>query len=129
MSLEAKKMTHSLHSAILNTETLFHQNLVIGCSAKGKQRNCTTRAVLMHRARKRLFAEDMVKRSKARYVTNYTYNNASFFPDVTHLINNTVNALSRFSFKGKGKVVPVLLTKHHAMKAYWGSGCIAPLVL
>jgi hypothetical protein len=30
----------------------------------------------------------------------------------------------------KGKVVPVLfLTKHHAMKAYWGSGCIAPLIL
>jgi hypothetical protein len=22
--------------------------------------------------------------------------------------------------KGKGKVVPVLLTEHHAMKAYWG---------
>jgi hypothetical protein len=21
------------------------------------------------------------------------------------------------------------LTKHHAMKAYWGSGCIAPLIL
>jgi hypothetical protein len=29
----------------------------------------------------------------------------------------------------KGKVVPVLLTKHHAMKAYWGSGCIAPHIL
>jgi hypothetical protein len=29
----------------------------------------------------------------------------------------------------KGKVVPVLLTKHHAMKAYWGSGRIAPLIL
>jgi len=24
--------------------------------------------------------------------------------------------------KGKGKVFPVLLTKHHTMKAYWGSG-------
>jgi hypothetical protein len=23
-------------------------------------------------------------------------------------------------YKGKGKVVPVLLTEHHAMKAYWG---------
>jgi hypothetical protein len=31
--------------------------------------------------------------------------------------------------KGKGKVVPVLLTKHHAMKAYRGSGCTAPLIL
>jgi hypothetical protein len=30
----------------------------------------------------------------------------------------------------KGKVVPVLLlTEHHAMKAYWGSGGIAPLIL
>jgi hypothetical protein len=25
--------------------------------------------------------------------------------------------------------VPVLLTKHHAMEAYWGSGGIAPLIL
>jgi hypothetical protein len=29
----------------------------------------------------------------------------------------------------KGKVIPVLLTKHHAMKAYWGSGFIAPLII
>jgi hypothetical protein len=27
----------------------------------------------------------------------------------------------------KGKVVPVI--KHHAMKAYWGSGGIAPLII
>jgi hypothetical protein len=33
-------------------------------------------------------------------------------------------------YKGKGKVVPVLfLTEHHAMKAYWGSGGIAPFIL
>jgi hypothetical protein len=31
--------------------------------------------------------------------------------------------------KGKGKVVPVPLTEHQAMKAYWGSGCIAPRIL
>jgi hypothetical protein len=39
---------------------------------------------------------------------------------------------SNFTFKGKGKkVVPVLfsLTQHHAMKAYWGSGGIAPHIL
>jgi hypothetical protein len=31
---------------------------------------------------------------------------------------------------GKGKVVPVLfLTEHKAMKAYWRSGGIAPLIL
>jgi len=30
--------------------------------------------------------------------------------------------------KGKGKVFPVL-TKHHAMKAYWGNGGIAPRIL
>jgi hypothetical protein len=28
----------------------------------------------------------------------------------------------------KLKVVPVLLIEHHAMKAYWGSGVIAPLI-
>jgi hypothetical protein len=31
--------------------------------------------------------------------------------------------------KVKGKVVPVLLTEHHAMKTYWGSGGIALLIL
>jgi hypothetical protein len=32
--------------------------------------------------------------------------------------------------KVKGKVVAVLfLTEHHAMKAYWGSGDIAPRLL
>jgi len=32
--------------------------------------------------------------------------------------------------KGKGKAVPVLLlTEHHATKAYWGNGGIAPLIL
>jgi hypothetical protein len=31
---------------------------------------------------------------------------------------------------GKGKVVPVLfLNEHHSMKAYWGSGVIAPCIL
>jgi hypothetical protein len=29
----------------------------------------------------------------------------------------------------KGKVVPVILTEHHAMKAYWWSGGVALLVL
>jgi len=29
----------------------------------------------------------------------------------------------------KGQVDPVLLTEHHAMKAYWGSGDTAPLIL
>jgi hypothetical protein len=32
--------------------------------------------------------------------------------------------------KGKGKVVPAFfLTEHHAMKAYRGSGSIAPCIL
>jgi hypothetical protein len=31
--------------------------------------------------------------------------------------------------KGKGKVVVPLLIEHHAMKAYWGSGGIAQLIL
>jgi hypothetical protein len=34
------------------------------------------------------------------------------------------------AFFCKGKVAPVLfLTEHRAMKAYWGSGGIAPLIL
>jgi hypothetical protein len=32
--------------------------------------------------------------------------------------------------KGKYKVIPVrLLTEHHAIKAYWGNGGMAPLIL
>jgi hypothetical protein len=32
--------------------------------------------------------------------------------------------------QGKGEVDPVIfLTEHHAMKAYWGSGFIAPRIL
>jgi hypothetical protein len=32
--------------------------------------------------------------------------------------------------KSKGKVVPVpFVIEHYAMKAYWGSGCIAPRIL
>jgi hypothetical protein len=31
--------------------------------------------------------------------------------------------------EGKAKVVPVFLIDHHAMKAYCGSGGIAPLIL
>jgi hypothetical protein len=32
--------------------------------------------------------------------------------------------------KGKGKVkLSLCLTKHHTMKAYWGSGGIAPCIL
>jgi hypothetical protein len=31
--------------------------------------------------------------------------------------------------KCKGKVVPVLLTEHQALKAYWGIESIIPLIL
>jgi hypothetical protein len=31
--------------------------------------------------------------------------------------------------KGEGEVPVLLLTEHHAMKAYWGSGGIAPFIL
>jgi hypothetical protein len=42
-----------------------------------------------------------------------------------------IKYLSPNIIQGKGKVVPTLfiLTKHHAMKAYWGSGGIAPRIL
>jgi hypothetical protein len=31
--------------------------------------------------------------------------------------------------KGKGKVIPVLSTQHHVMKAYWRSGGITAYIL
>jgi hypothetical protein len=34
-----------------------------------------------------------------------------------------------FTVKVKGKVVPVLSTEHHVVKAYWGSEGIAPRIL
>jgi hypothetical protein len=41
-----------------------------------------------------------------------------------------VNSTHLFKVKGKGIVIPVLiLTEHHAMEAYWGSGSIAPRIL
>jgi len=44
-----------------------------------------------------------------------------------HNLNST---LPKEKEKLKLKVVPVLfLTKHHAMKAYWGSGGIDPIIL
>jgi hypothetical protein len=42
----------------------------------------------------------------------------------------TLSDLQCYKGKGKGKIVPVLFsTEHQAMKAYWGSGCIAPRLL
>jgi hypothetical protein len=38
--------------------------------------------------------------------------------------------MQSFNIKARGKVVPVhFLTEHHAMKAYWWSGGIAPRIL
>jgi hypothetical protein len=37
--------------------------------------------------------------------------------------------LAYVKVKGEGKVIPVLLIEHHAMKAYWGSRNIAPCIL
>jgi hypothetical protein len=31
-----------------------------------------------------------------------------------------LDAIHKSKGKGKGKIVPVILTQHHAMKAYWG---------
>jgi hypothetical protein len=55
------------------------------------------------------------------------------------LLEDSVAAFSKVRFyhssvmqgkgKGKGKVVPVFLTKHHAMTVYWGSAGIAPRIV
>jgi hypothetical protein len=34
-----------------------------------------------------------------------------------------------YTVEGKGKVMPVLLIEHDAIKADWGSGGIAPFIL
>jgi len=49
MGMKVEKVTHTAYSATVNTATLFQQNWVIGCSAKGKQRHCTTTVVLVSR--------------------------------------------------------------------------------
>jgi hypothetical protein len=55
------------------------------------------------------------------------------FRDLTDCSELAVTETYKLVFylvKVKGKVVPLLfLTEHHAMKAYSGSGGIAPLVL
>jgi hypothetical protein len=49
----------------------------------------------------------------------------SIHSKVTELITTKKHVKT---FVGQYKVVKVALTKHHAMKAYWGSGGIAPLI-
>jgi hypothetical protein len=39
---------------------------------------------------------------------------------ISSLAHFVLFVCSLFLVKGKGKVVPVLLTEQHAMKAYWG---------
>jgi hypothetical protein len=46
-----------------------------------------------------------------------------------NIIARSLGENRKLKIKVKGKVIPVLLTKHHAMKSYWGSECIAPLIL
>jgi hypothetical protein len=45
---------------------------------------------------------------------------ASHFAYYSFINNNNNN-----NSEDKGKVVPVILTEHHAMKGFWGSGGIA----
>jgi hypothetical protein len=42
-----------------------------------------------------------------------------------HIVNEMFNKIRSW----RGESCPCALTKHHAMKAYWGSGGIAPLIL
>jgi hypothetical protein len=47
-----------------------------------------------------------------------------------HLSSLVNYLLILWKVKVEGKVVSVLfLTEYHAMKTYWGSGCIAPRIL
>jgi hypothetical protein len=42
-------------------------------------------------------------------------------------INQLTNYSPHYRYKNSNK--SLCLTKHYAMKAYWGSGCIAPRIL
>jgi hypothetical protein len=46
-----------------------------------------------------------------------------------NVCNSSIKHQHACLVKGKGKVVPVLLTEHHAMKECCGSEGIAPLIL
>jgi hypothetical protein len=52
----------------------------------------------------------------------------SSIPLVSTKLNYLTRLITRENFV-KGKVVSVLLTEHHAIKAYWESGGITPLIL
>jgi len=55
-------------------------------------------------------------------------NGIILFSHIFHLILSVYYI--RGKGKGKGKDVPLLLlTEHHAMKAYWGSGGTATIIL
>jgi hypothetical protein len=56
--------------------------------------------------------------------THYTSDNGVMICNHGHFTDWIVVRL----FKGKSKVVPVLLTEY-PMKAYWGSGCIIQRIL
>jgi hypothetical protein len=61
-------------------------------------------------------------------VTNFHYTDGCFFLILLTAVKTESTPFDHV--KGKGKVVPVLLTKHHAMKVYWGSGQLhAPAAL
>jgi hypothetical protein len=51
-----------------------------------------------------------------------------YFP--TKILNSLLKSPPPIINKGKVKVnLSLCLIKHHAMKTYWGSGCIAPRIL
>jgi hypothetical protein len=50
-------------------------------------------------------------------------------PSVKNVWSCTSTPLYIFMVKGKKAKLSLCLTKHHAMKAYWGSGGVAPCIL
>jgi hypothetical protein len=46
-----------------------------------------------------------------------------------HSLPSLSSALKFIPFEGKVITVLFVLTEHHDMKAYWGSGCTAPRIL
>jgi hypothetical protein len=59
MGVNVKKVANCVDSAKLNTTTIYQQKWATGYIAKGKQRDCFTRAVLV-KGQKNLLSEHML---------------------------------------------------------------------
>jgi len=70
---------------------------------------------------------DRVYRNKIHYTTCRTFTQCVCI--INFFILLLIRCSVRYIYKVKGEFIPVILNEHHAMKAYWGSESIYPLIL